>query len=96
MGEEEEAGEAEGRADGQQRTWRLPDTEVTRLRHLGEEEAEEDVERQLIRDERSHAQRTYERGELQRESGGTAERATGKRTATVSAFQLEQQQRQRR
>jgi hypothetical protein len=69
---------------------------VTRLRHLGEEEAEEGVERQLIRDERSHAQRTYERGELQRESGGTAERATGKRTATVSAFQLEQQQRQRR
>ena len=96
VGEEEEAGEAEGRADGQQRTWRLPDTEVTRLRHLGEEEAEEGVERQLIRDERSHAQRTYERGELQRESGGTAERATGKRTATVSAFQLEQQQRQRR
>ena len=27
---------------------RVPDTEVTRLRHLGEEEAEEDVERQLI------------------------------------------------
>jgi hypothetical protein len=25
-------------------TWRLPVTEVTRLRHLGEEEAEEDVE----------------------------------------------------
>ena len=48
VGEEEEAGEAEGRADGQQRTWRLPVTEVTRLRHLGEEEAEEDVERQLI------------------------------------------------
>jgi hypothetical protein len=37
-----------GRADGQQRTWRLPVTEVTRLRHLGEEEAEKDVERQLI------------------------------------------------
>jgi hypothetical protein len=53
---------------------RVPDTEVTRLRHLGEEEAEEDVERQLIRDERSHAQRTYERGELQRESGGTETR----------------------
>ena len=27
---------------------RVPGTEVTRLRHLGEEEAEEDVERQLI------------------------------------------------
>ena len=43
-----------GRADGQQRTWRLPVTEVTRLRHLGEEEAEKDVERQLITDSHAH------------------------------------------
>jgi hypothetical protein len=27
---------------------RVPDTEVTRLRHLGEEEAEEDVERRQL------------------------------------------------
>ena len=50
--------------------------------------------KELQRDEERHAQLTYERGELQRLSGGTAARAAGKRTATVSAFQDEQRRRQ--